>query len=204
MEAVAASSEWQSIHLWCLNHTPMVINKLMKNTKKYMVVSALMAVSFHTCAMAEGGTITYTGMITSQTCTINDGSPDFSVKLPTIAVETLMKSGETSGRTPFRIRLSNCDEDLEGVGVFFEPGANTSHKNNRLINLGTAQNVELQILNDDLAPVKLNEGVDAQDVKFVPVKNRGAVLTYFTQYYAEGTPDAGSVESNTQYTVIYP
>lgn len=83
--------------------------------KKYMVVSALMAVSFHTCAMAEGGTITYTGMITSQTCTINDGSPDFSVKLPTIAVETLMKSGETSGRTPFRIRLSNCDEDLEGV-----------------------------------------------------------------------------------------
>lgn len=78
------------------------------------------------------------------------------------------------------------------------------HKNNRLINLGTAQNVELQILNDDLAPVKLNEGVDAQDVKFVPVKNRGAVLTYFTQYYAEGTPDAGSVESNTQYTVIYP
>ena len=165
---------------------------------------ALAGAGMMNSAVAADGTITFTGRITSQTCTINDGRPDFSVLLPTVSVQTLNASGTTAGRTPFRINLTNCDEDLEEVAVYFEPGANTSLYDNRLINTGTATNVELQLLNDNLTPLKLSEGVDAQGVKFIPVKNRAATLTYFAEYYAIGSTGAGTVESSTQYTVVYP
>lgn len=170
---------------------------------KFVVLSLAGSVMMHS-AVAADGTITFTGRITSQTCTINDGRPDFSVLLPTVSVQTLNASGTTAGRTPFRISLTECDEDLEEVAVYFEPGANTSLYDNRLINTGTATNVELQLLNDNLSPLKLSEGVDAQGVKFVPVNNRAAVLTYFAEYYAIGATGAGTVESSTQYTVVYP
>lgn len=155
-------------------------------------------------AIAADGTITFTGRITSQTCTINDGRPDFAVILPTVSVQTLNASGTTAGRTPFRISLTDCDEDLNEVAVYFEPGANTSLNDNKLLNTGSATNVELQLLNDNLTPLKLSEGVQEQGVKFVPVNNGSAVLTYFAEYYAIGATGAGSVDSNTQYTVVYP
>ncbi len=62
-------------------------------------------------AFAADGIIAFNGTITAQTCTINGngmGSKDFTVTLPKVSASTLGTAGQTAGRTPFNISLSDC------------------------------------------------------------------------------------------------
>lgn len=156
-------------------------------------------------AFAADGEITFVGKITSATCKINNGQPDFQVTLPTVSVQTLNSAGKTAGRTPFNISLSECDEGLKQVSVYFEPGSYTSMADNRLINsINPNSNVEIQLMNSNLSVIKLSEGVTGQSSQVVPVQNGNASLTYFAEYYATGAAEAGAVQSATEYTIIYP
>lgn len=153
---------------------------------------------------AADGEITFVGNITSVTCTINNGSPDFQVTLPTVSTQTLNAAGLTAGRTPFKISLSDCSDGINQVGVYFEPGSYTSLTDNRLINsVNPNSNVQIQLRNADASVIKLGEG-SAQGGQTVPVNNGSADLTYFAEYYATGVTAPGAVNSATQYTIIYP
>ena len=159
-------------------------------------------------AHAVDGTIHIEGSVIAPTCVLTNGpSPvDIRVRLPAVAVSALSAAGETAGRTPFIIRVADCDASTTQVQTFFEPGPtiNTSSNNLTLDGAtGAAGNVELQLLNADYSQVLLGNPLGLQNSQQVAVDTGGAALRYYAQYVATGAATAGSANSSVTFTMIY-
>ncbi|ALN60805.1 MULTISPECIES: fimbrial protein [Lysobacter] len=159
-------------------------------------------------AYAVDGTIHIEGSVIAPTCVLTNGpSPaDIRVRLPAVAVSALSAAGEVAGRTPFIIRVADCDASTTLVQTFFEPGPTINTSNNNLTlegGTGTAANVELQVLNADFSQVLLGNPLALQNSQQVAVDTGGAALRYYAQYYATGAASAGSANSSVTFTMIY-
>lgn len=161
-------------------------------------------------AFAADGTITFTGQIYANTCTINgngSGSGNFSVTLPSAVSSTQLDvAGKTAGRTAFQIALTNCPA-AANVHTFYEPGPTTDAASGRLKNTavaGAATNVQIQLLNaDGVTPIKAGFADSQQDSHSVGLVGNAATLSYFAEYYATGAATAGAVTSSVAYTIVY-
>jgi major type 1 subunit fimbrin (pilin) len=172
--------------------------------RKLLSACLLTGMAFTQHALAADGTITFTGQIYANTCTINGGSNNFTVNLPAaVSSSQLDIAGKTAGRTGFQIALTNCPA-ATNVHTFYEPGATTNGAG-RLINTdGTgAANVEIQLLNDDATAIKAGFADSQQNSKSVALSGNAATLSYFAEYYATGAATAGAVTSSVSYTIVY-
>ena len=160
-----------------------------------------------TSAHAADGTITITGEITGQTCTIsgNGGGKDFTVTLPGVSTSALAAPGSTAARTPFQIALSKCTPNSGNASVYFEPGLTVNAGTGQLKNTnGTAENVEIGLLNKDGSNIKLGATQGNQKSQVVPIKDGAATLDYYAQYVATGgAAGSGSVDTSVMYSVSY-
>lgn len=157
-------------------------------------------------AFAANGTITFTGNVTAQTCTINGtGSNNFTVTLPTVSASTLATSGQTAGRTPFSIVLTACSPASGKVHAYFEPGSTVDPATGNLVlAAGGATNVQIGLLNNDLTAIKLGAADASQNSKSVDVSAAGgATLPFQAQYIATGVATAGAANSSVMYTLVY-
>ncbi|ODV40929.1 fimbrial protein [Cupriavidus sp. UYMMa02A] len=158
-------------------------------------------------AFAADGTITFNGTITAQTCTINGngtGSKDFTVTLPKVSASTLGTAGQTAGRTPFNISLSDCTPNAGAVKTYFEPGPTTDTATGRLnLNAGGASNVQIGLLNSDFTPIKAGFDDASQGSKTAAINAGSAVLPYYAEYVATGAATAGAANSSVMYTIVY-
>ena len=175
--------------------------------KKIALISALSLVAIAQ-ANAADGTITINGLVTDKTCDITTPQgKDFTVTLPTVSKQTLAANGQTAGRTPFQINLSDCSEGK--VATYFEPGSTVDFNTGRLNNQDTAgaQNVQVQLLgeNNQFIPVLAAGANGAQaNSQWVDVVEGGSAdLNYYAEYYATGASTAGPVTTSVQYTIIY-
>lgn len=173
-----------------------------------LAAAALMAAAtLPTASYAADGTITFTGQITSQTCTIsgNGAGKNFTVALPTVSTSALATAGTTAGRTPFNIALSNCTPNSGNVSTYFEPGATVDTTTGQLLNAaGTATNVEIGLLNSDSSVITLGAAQASQNSKAVALASGAATLKYFAQYVATtGAATAGTVNTTTLYSIVY-
>lgn len=176
----------------------------MKSTiQAVTVVAALGLASIG--AHAADGTITFTGNVTAQTCTINGGTPDFTVALPTVTATTLGTAGATAGRTPFSISLTGCAETGGNVHTFFEQGPTVdSSTGNLVLDAGGASNVEIQLLNQaDGSVIALNQADAQQNSTAVAIASGSATLNYNAQYVATGAATPGAANSSVMYTMSY-
>ncbi|AZG12382.1 fimbrial protein [Cupriavidus pauculus] len=170
-------------------------------------------------AMASDGTITFTGRVTGQTCTLsgNGGAANFTVPMPTVAAGALNRQGAVAGRTPFNIRLTGCTPNTGNVGVYFEPGATVDNTSGRLVNTAVASaatettpavtpatNVQVGLLNDALDNIVLGAAYAAQNSQQVALADGAATLQYYAQYVATGAATAGDVLTTVTYSVVYP
>ncbi|ABF11116.1 fimbrial protein [Cupriavidus metallidurans] len=174
------------------------MKKLLLST---LVVSSLgLASQF---AAAADGTITFNGQVTSNTCTINGGTPDFTVTLPTVAAGTLSASGNTAGRTSFNIALTSCTGS--SAHTYFEAGPTTDSAGRLMLTTGsTASNVQIQLLNgSDQTLVKAGFADASQNSLSASISGGSATLTYYAEYYATGAAGAGSANSSVMYTIAY-
>ncbi|MGB3067701.1 MAG: fimbrial protein [Ottowia sp.] len=183
----------------------------MKSFATPLSIAALSVLSLFTgAAHAVDGSVTINGEVTAQTCQISgDGQgAEFIVTLPTVSSAQLNAAGVTAGRTPFKIELTQCDPASGKVGVYFEPGLNVNTATGRLINKATtngAQNVEIGLLNDDTSVINLGSAVQAtQNMKTVAIAADGsATLNYFAEYAATAAASAGTVTTQSLYSVVY-
>lgn len=192
----------------------------MKNIRMKLLAASLVLGAVSPAAFASDGTITFTGRITGQTCTItgNGAAADFTVPLPTVGTGTLNADGNTAGRTPFNIQLSACNPNTGNVAVFFESGANADMATGRLRNaavnvpaegdnpaVNAATNVQVGVLNADLTPVAIGNAYAAQNSQSVALAAGAATLQYYAQYVATGgAATAGPITTTTQYSIVYP
>jgi major type 1 subunit fimbrin (pilin) len=155
-------------------------------------------------AHAADGTITITGALTAQTCTINGNSEGtqtaINVALPTLSTTGLAVAGDTSGSTPFSIHLTDCT--ATSASTFFEAGPTIDLQTGNLINqapLG-ADMVEVELLNDQFTPINLVSNTNSQTV----VVNVGvADLNYYAQYIATGASTPGAVNTSVRFSMQY-
>lgn len=154
-------------------------------------------------AHATDGKISITGTITDRTCTVDSKSKNLAVTLPTVSAVSLAP-GQTAGRTPFTINLTNCAQGK--VATFFEPGSTVDYGSGRLNNVnGDAKNVQVQLLgeNNEFIPVLSGPQANSQEVN-VATAGGSAALNYYAEYYAKAQATAGSVDTSVQYTIVYP
>ncbi|VWD43963.1 MULTISPECIES: fimbrial protein [Burkholderia] len=170
-----------------------------------MATAGLLAAA--SSAHAADGTITITGEITAQTCTIsgNGGGKDFTVGLKEVSTSALATVGATAGRLPFNIVLSNCSPNSGNASVYFEPGTTVNTTTGNLKNdKGTATNVEIGLLNKDASSIKLGAAKGQQNSQTVPISNATATLDYYAQYVATGgAATSGSVNTSVMYSISY-
>lgn len=185
---------------------------IMCNYKNAFSALAMVFVStFTASALAVDGTITINGKITDTTCTISvdGGSNDATVTLPTVSASTLSASGQTAGATPFNISLSGCSgTSLNMASTYFEPGAYVDSVTGRL-NIDTtasdaATNVQVELLNSDRNAIVAGASMaNGQNDIPVDISGGNGILNYFAQYHATGTATAGSVTTQVDYTMVY-
>ncbi|VXB20541.1 Major fimbrial subunit SMF-1 [Burkholderia sp. 8Y] len=160
-------------------------------------------------AFASDGTITFNGALTASTCTINGNgtsSKDFTVTLPTVSTSTLTASGQTAGATSYNIALSACAPvtTTSKAAVFYEAGSTVDPADGRLIvATGGAQNVKLELLNQDQTPIKAGYSRDLQNSKPADISSGAATLNYEVRYYATGATSAGAANSSVVYSIDY-
>ena len=67
---------------------------------------------------AADGTVTVTGKIVDQTCTVGGTAGNYTVVLPTVGKSTLATAATTNGDTKFTINLTACP--VGNVGVYYD------------------------------------------------------------------------------------
>ncbi|WP_416048462.1 fimbrial protein [Cupriavidus basilensis] len=162
-------------------------------------------------AQAADGTINFTGSVIASTCKINAGTNDLAVVLPRVGTNSLAKAGATAGRTPFVLALTGCSVSKDAptkVAVSFEPGTSVNADTGRLKLQGAdaASNVEIGILNDQSAPIKVGAASADQNSQIVAIDGTtgAAKMSYAAEYTATGVATAGTANSFVQYTLMYP
>ena len=155
-------------------------------------------------ATAADGTITFNGLITDNTCevSVNSSGANGTVMLPTIQASALPSVGSTAGTVPFNILLSNCaGTTLNTASTFFEAGASVDSSTGRLDTTGSADNVQLQLLNS--AHGVIAAGAITQNDVPVDISSGSGTLDYYVQYYATGAVVPGTVTSMVNFSIVY-
>ncbi|WP_412530423.1 fimbrial protein [Burkholderia lata] len=185
----------------------------------YLISIAAFPLLAANTARATDGTINFTGSVVASTCKINGGVNDQTVALSAISTNQLAQAGATGRRTAFKLELTGCAADkpegettipapVKKVAVEFENGANVNTATGRLKLVGTdaAKNVEIEILNDKLEPIKIGADRGSQNSQAVDIDTTTgkATLQYAAQYVATDAATAGTANSFVTYSLMYP
>lgn len=190
--------------------------------KILLVASIASAMSLANVAnAATGGTITFNGKISDQTCQVvlNGGSSATgSVKLPTVPKSALAATNNTAGQTPFSLDLTGCTSATTAFGVtayFPDNSTNIDTTTSTLKNLETgttaATNVGLELLHEAVAGTKsvvpLGKGISDTGYKYTTVAANAttAKMQYHVQYKNNGSAaaTAGLVRGVAVYELAY-
>lgn len=153
----------------------------------------------------QQNTITFKGAVADQTCTVTINGNEVApvVLLPTARAADLAISGATDKDTTFDLGISNCTVSEDDVTVSTVFVGNNVTDAGRLGNTGTANNVDIQLLNTTGTPINLTGGYTSPDL-LLPAGDTEASATYTARYYATGAATVGTVQASLQYAVTYP
>ncbi|EKT4521822.1 type 1 fimbrial protein [Pseudomonas putida] len=180
-------------------------------SKKSLLLAALFVGATQT-ANASDGTISFTGNILDNTCTVAVGSgssSDATVTLPDISLKAL-GTGDTGGAVGFDMNLTACTGTTKtSVAAFFEDGPNVNNKTGRLKNTTTTgSNVELELFdmisNNVIKVGDLASQMADNHFAAYTASPGTATLRYGVRYHAPGaTVTEGAVTSSVTYSLMY-
>lgn len=163
---------------------------------------------------ANGGTITFTGQVTDNTCTISGGSgtdggtSNFIVALQPVAATALAAAGATANNKPFSVVIGgagqgSCQDGVVASLSFLvsspQIDASTGALRNALA--GQATNTQVRLL--DSAGATINLADPTYSVKSPAVVNNTAQINLQAQYYATGAATPGQVSTSVVYGIAY-
>lgn len=165
-------------------------------------------------AGASGGTITFTGAVTDQTCTIsggagtNGGTDNFTVALNPVPASDLDTAAATAGKRPFQIIIGGpgqgtCVNGKVARLTFLTSSPQVDATNGTLINAltGEATNTNIQLLDSADAVIDLRNPANGIDSPVIA--NNTATIDMASQYYATDAATAGLVSTSVVYAVTY-
>jgi major type 1 subunit fimbrin (pilin) len=190
----------------------------MKNTKLASALAVAMCLAAAgTANAADGGTISFHGIVNDTTCTIQGGAGtdggqnNFSVTLDGVASSEL-KRGKTAKPKAFQILIGGPGQGSCGANgnviasmSFLASSPQVSAASGNLTNVRTSETTaEVQLLKGDGATV-IDLRNPASGLQPQRIVDNQATLTYYAQYAAPAGFDAtpGMLETNVVYQVVY-
>jgi major type 1 subunit fimbrin (pilin) len=176
-------------------------------------------------SQASDGTITFTGAVTANTCTVsvNASGANATVALPTVSTAALTNAATktTAAGTFFNMAVSACTAtplaDIGGlapttVQIYFEAGPNVDEVTGGLINASGGSNVEVNLYNASAAAVvgtQIMPGTNTHQPSTLPIGG-GGTQWFYAGYSTAGTnglagiaATAGAVNTSITYSLIY-
>jgi major type 1 subunit fimbrin (pilin) len=189
--------------------------KHIKLASALVVAMGIAAAGVASAAASTGGTITFTGAVTDETCTItggagtNGGTGNFTVALDPVPASALAAATDTAGNKPFQIIIggsgqTTCQDGKVATLSFVPSSPQIDPATGALVNAlsGQATNVEVQVLDNNSAPIALND--PANGVTFPAIANNTATQDFSAQYLAVNAgATAGLVSTDVLYQVVY-
>ena len=194
--------------------------------KRAMLVAGITTVmSLPLPSQASDGTITFTGIVTANTCTIavtsngTTGGANATVALPTVSTAALDNTAtkQTAAGTFFNVALSACTTTADiGAGlshaptlvsVYFEAGPNVDVLTGGLINTVTGSNVEVNLYNASAAAIVTNQIIPGEtNTQTVTEPIAGGTQYFYAGYSTAGhaaAATAGAVNTSVTYSLVY-
>ncbi len=162
------------------------------------LIFAILSLSFSSYA-ADKITLNFTGNIKLATCDVS-GPTNIDIDLNKMSVDLFNTPQSGSDWKPFTIKLINCPLVINQIKVTFTGTADNADINSLYKNSGSAQNIAIQLENED-GSVKLGNN------KFLLIDSLNrpdAEFTLKTRAFSQnGSATPGSVSANVTATFIY-
>jgi major type 1 subunit fimbrin (pilin) len=189
--------------------------KHIKLASALVVAMGLAAVGTVSAAASSGGTITFTGAVTDQTCTIkggtgtDGGTGNFTVALDPVPATSLAAAQDVAGNKPFNVEIggpgqSTCENGKIATMSFLTSSPQVDAATGALKNAlsGEATNTEVQVLDGTGKAIALND--PANGVQSPAIVDNTAIIPFQAQYLAvNGGATAGLVSTSVLYAVTY-
>jgi major type 1 subunit fimbrin (pilin) len=176
-------------------------------------------------SQASDGTITFTGAVTANTCTVsvNASGANATVALPTVSTSALTNAASktTAAGTFFNMAVTACTAtpvaDIGGqapttVAIYFEAGPNVDEVTGGLINTVAGSNVEVNLYNASAASIvgtQIKPGTQTNQ-PLTQAIGTGGTQWFYAGYSTAGTnglagaaATAGAVSTSITYSLIY-
>ena len=190
-----------------------------------MAAGIATAIALPLSSQASDGTITFTGAVTANTCTVsvNASGADATVALPTVSTAALTNTTAktTAAGTFFSMAVSSCTAspvaDIGGtapttVAIYFEAGPNVDEVTGGLINTVAGSNVEVNLYNASAASIvgtQIKPGTQTNQ-PLAQAIGTGGTQWFYAGYSTAGTnglagaaATAGAVSTSVTYSLIY-
>jgi major type 1 subunit fimbrin (pilin) len=164
-------------------------------------------------AAVSGGTITFTGSVSDDTCPVQGGAGtdggknDFIVALQGVNTSDLAAAGDVAGKKPFDVIIggagSGCDTTKVASMKFLPSSPRVDALTGTLTNAlaGEATNTNIQLLDSADQVINLADAANESTAAFV---GDTATIKYSAQYLAvNGPATAGLVSTSVVYSVNY-
>jgi major type 1 subunit fimbrin (pilin) len=189
-----------------------------------MAAGIATAMALPLSSQASDGTITFTGGVTANTCTVsvNASGADATVVLPIVSTSALTNAATktTASGTFFNMAVTACTAthlDIGGaapttVQIYFEAGPNVDEVTGGLINAVGGSNVEVNLYNASAASVvgtQIMPGTNTNKPPTLAIGSGGTQWFYAgystagTNGLAGATATAGVVNTSITYSLIY-
>ena len=155
-------------------------------------------------AMADGGQITFTGVVNEKTCTIDTASSNLTVLLPNVTTADFAGANSTANSTVhFSIKATGCDADLTEAGVLFGLNQNVDMTTGNLKNtLQDGTNAQVRLFSKSGNTINLANFAD--NIEYTAASNNEVAMDFTAQYYTvDAIPTAGLLKTNIEYVVQY-
>ncbi|WP_130832922.1 fimbrial protein [[Erwinia] mediterraneensis] len=166
------------------------------------------AQSCQNCALSVN--VSFAGNYLEETCeiSINGGSYNETVRLPTLLANSLSKDGSEVGIQPFTVGLKECPFNRNIALIFRGSLSGVDTLTGNLINSdgqSYAKNVQVRLRKENGIAIKINDITTAQDY-IIPATGEEVIHNYTASYYAKGNDSvtAGEVEAKAIIEIIYP
>ncbi|OMQ21775.1 hypothetical protein BMI79_13770 [Serratia oryzae] len=179
--------------------------------KMNVCVNSLIALglSLSASAFAADGMISFEGIVNGKTCTLDSGSQNLTVTLPSVLTTTFSAAGTASSAAPtqFTLTASGCDVGTVSAAAVFSAGANVDSVTGNLKNTfagGTNAQVRLY-KKDGLTPINLaNFGDSVTNTGTVDSGTGTVSVIFFANYFGAVAPvTPGLLKTSIQYSMQY-
>lgn len=176
--------------------------------KHLVLVFAAMGVA--NVAMADAGTINFTGQVIQDSCltALTGGASATAVTLATVNKTALATAGATANETEFSLNVTGCEgADARGVHFTLTPASFDATNTSLIANTGSATNVGIEIARGTAGSSTpyafAGAAASSGNVTITGATAGTGTLPLTAKYKATGAATAGTVVAALGWTLVY-